>query len=126
MVFCMIIAITGYPKAGKSTVGGVLAVRTGKELISTDQYIDSFSFSDTPSGIIEAISDKKDYIIEGVAVARMLKRGFNEKTWAPDKVYWVFGGETKNPISKSTFNAFKTWFDTSNLPYEIIWDLEQL
>lgn len=121
----MIVAITGYPNSGKSTVGNILASRTNLDLISTDQFIGQFTFAESPVKIIEAISDRKDYVIEGVTVARMLKYGFNQKSWKPDQVLWVVGGDQKNPISSSTFNAFKTWIDLSNGSYEIIWDISE-
>lgn len=121
----MIVAITGYPNSGKSTIGNILASRTNLDLISTDQFIGQFTFAESPVKIIEAISDRKDYVIEGVTVARMLKYGFNQKSWKPDQVLWVVGGDQKNPISGSTFNAFKTWIDLSNGSYEIIWDISE-
>lgn len=121
----MIVAITGYPNSGKSTIGNILASRINLDLISTDQFIGQFTFAESPVKIIEAISDRKDYVIEGVTVARMLKYGFNQKSWKPDQVLWVVGGDQKNPISSSTFNAFKTWIDLSNGSYEIIWDISE-
>ena len=122
----MIIAITGYPKAGKSTAGSIIAKRKGFKLISTDNYIDKFTFAETPIKLIEEMRGEKDYVIEGVAVSRMLKYGLGDTVWTPDQVFWVFGGEVKNPISKSTFNAFENWVKNSDKPYNIIWDLGEL
>jgi hypothetical protein len=121
----MIIAITGYPKSGKSVLGAVLAKRKDMELISTDSFINKYGFLESPTAIINELADKKDYIIEGVTVARMLKHGHIQKTWAPDRTMWVVGGERSNPISKSTFNAFQTWVSDAKKSHEFIWDIKE-
>ena len=118
----MIIAITGYPKAGKSTLANRVAEKYNLELIHTDDYIDQFPFKDVPLELITRFENKNDFVIEGVQVSRMLKYGFK-----PSKAYWVFGGQCDNPISKTVFNAFSKYVSEVSInEYEIVYDIDNI
>ena len=108
-----VVAVTGYPGSGKTTFAKAL----GLWRISTDDYINNWEFLEMPKKMIEhiemlAASDDEPIVIEGVLVARMLRKG-----WKPNTVIWIEGGDPDNPISVSTEIAFDDWEKQGNTYY---------
>lgn len=70
----MILAIGGGPRAGKSTLGEQLALRSGTALLRTDDMI-PLGWSECSAAIAARIlTARADLIVEGVAVWRALRK----------------------------------------------------
>lgn len=67
------IIIAGSSRTGKSVLANELKRKLGIKLISTDSYINSFSWSDTPEAIINDIKDLDSYILEGIQCGRVIR-----------------------------------------------------
>ena len=65
------IAIAGAPKCGKTTLA--MTVRD-RPVLSTDSYM-HIDWGDVPPIVIDAVKDMPRFIIEGVQVARCLRKG---------------------------------------------------
>jgi adenylate kinase family enzyme len=121
------IAIAGRCRVGKTTLAEKLAEKTGLELIRTDDYIDNVSFDANPMFVIDKLKDMKHqgYIVEGVQVARMLRKGLRLDIWQPDTVIIV-----ENPLSPiqrrhagiATMNrrALDEWLDKKSNDVRVI------
>lgn len=83
------IAIVGRPKVGKTTLANKLAKELDIALFHTDDSIGKVSFTDAHNHWIEQLRDKESYIVEGVQVSRMLRKGHSEGSWKPDKLIIV-------------------------------------
>jgi broad-specificity NMP kinase len=70
----MKIAITGYPNSGKSTLADLLHLITGAEVMRTDSLLDTHDWSELSQAVSEWFEIDSDWIIEGVAVPRALRK----------------------------------------------------
>lgn len=70
----MRIAITGYPKAGKSTLAAQLAKQSGAKVLHTDDLIGSHDWPALSEAVSHWFDAPGDWIIEGVAVPRALRK----------------------------------------------------
>jgi len=103
------IAITGYPGSGKTTFANDLAKKSKTKVLHTDDFIKAVPFKDIPEHLIAIVKVAKPDIIEGVQVARMLRKGHRDKTFSADTVIWVEGGNEGNKISAMVAKAFEEW-----------------
>lgn len=72
-----IIAIAGRPGIGKTTLAEKISKSFGHKVISTDKFIERSSFKESPEIIMSAVDkETENLVVEGVQVARMLKKGF--------------------------------------------------
>ena len=111
----MITAITGLPGSGKTTYSNTLE----GVIFHTDDYIDQCSFKDFPHFMISLLEDVEGpYTIEGVQVARMLRTGYREGIWTPDKVILMKGGNHKNKIASTVTKSFMDWVKESGKDYQ--------
>lgn len=83
------IAIAGRPGVGKTTLAKKLAEQMGLRLYHTDDLIGVVPFKDANDAMIKQLSDKESFIVEGVQVARMLRKGHRDQTFKPDKLIIV-------------------------------------
>ena len=65
------IAIAGGPKAGKTSLASELADR---QVYHTDDFKE-LSWKDQPGIIIQLLKDKSRFVVEGIQVARALRKG---------------------------------------------------
>lgn len=65
------IAIAGGPRAGKTTLA--MGVRD-RPVLSTDSYM-SIDWENVPEVVNDAVSELPEFILEGVQVARCLRKG---------------------------------------------------
>lgn len=70
----MILAIAGGPRSGKTTLATELALRSGTALLSTDDLI-GLGWSEASQAVAaRMLTATADLIVEGVAVARALRK----------------------------------------------------
>lgn len=65
------IGIAGAPRTGKTTLS---KKATNRPVVGTDAYMD-MDWADIPHRMIEDVADKQTFLIEGVQVARALRKG---------------------------------------------------
>ena len=65
------IAIVGGPKVGKTTLGACVIDR---RVLHTDEFMTK-DWGDQPQLILEALADEDRFVVEGVQVARALRKG---------------------------------------------------
>jgi len=101
------IAIVGRPKVGKTTLAKKMAKELDLNLIHTDDIIGDVSFIDADKHMIEKVRDQESYIVEGVQVSRMLRRGEKEGSWKPDKLIIVDATHKVKPKHKGLASLCK-------------------
>ena len=87
-----IIAIAGFPLAGKTTLAKELAEESGHEAISTDHLLAiELSWSDISQLTADWFDSLDEVIIEGVAVPRALRKWLSthDEGKPCDTVYWL-------------------------------------
>ncbi len=87
-----IIAIAGFPLAGKTTLAKELAEELGREAISTDHLLAiELSWSEISQVTSEWFDNMNDVIIEGVAVPRAQRKWLDTHDQGKpcDTVYWL-------------------------------------
>lgn len=70
----MKVMVSGPPGAGKTTVSTELAVGSGTQLFHTDDLIDVCPWGEDSRFVADEWMSKDDFIIEGCAVARSLRK----------------------------------------------------
>lgn len=144
------IVVIGGPRTGKTTYATKLArqlrvhlASTGKHTenpeglvsvknygkVSTDDYVDKYSYPDLPAKVIEDLRKMDNFVLEGTQAARVLRRWLREAPDEPklDKTL-VFLGRPwvkRNPRQEATAKGVKTvWRDLEpmlkrhGVPYE--------
>jgi hypothetical protein len=72
------IAITGGPNSGKSRLAALLQpFRDGAPMICTDTWKDTVPFLDVPDVALAECRGHERFTVEGVQVARMLRKGLD-------------------------------------------------
>lgn len=79
----MIVAIAGGPRTGKTTLGLVMALRSGTELLSTDCLIALGWSGASQAAAARMLTTTGDLIVEGVAVARALRKALGQTDRRP-------------------------------------------
>ncbi len=88
----MIVAIAGGPGAGKTTLGTAWALRSGTELLSTDSLIHLGWSGASQAVAARMLTADGDLIVEGVAVARALRKALAQTAGRPcDRLVLVMG-----------------------------------
>lgn len=67
------VAIVGPPKSGKTTIANKIKDRF---VLCTDDFMGE-AWEDVPDFVINALKDKKRFVVEGVQVARALRKGLD-------------------------------------------------
>lgn len=79
----MIVAIAGGPRTGKTTLATELALRSGTAVLHTDALI-WLGWSQASQAVAAAIlTARGDLIVEGVAVARALRKALDQADGRP-------------------------------------------
>lgn len=88
----MILAIAGGPGAGKSTLAEQLALRSGTEIVRTDDLI-GLGWSQASQAVAaRMLTASGDLIVEGVAVGRALRKALDQTDGRPcDRLIVVAG-----------------------------------
>ncbi len=87
-----IIAIAGFPLAGKTTLAKELAEESGHEAISTDHLLAiELGWSEISQVTSEWFDNMNDVVIEGVAVPRALRKWLDthDQGMPCEKVIWL-------------------------------------
>lgn len=79
----MIVAIAGGPGAGKTTLGTALSLRSGTALLSTDALIGLGWSEASQATAARMLTASADLIVEGVAVARALRKALGQTAGRP-------------------------------------------
>lgn len=79
----MIIAIAGGPRTGKTTMGEAMALRSGTALLSTDTLIHLGWSEASQAAAARMLTARDDLIVEGVAVARALRKAIDQSDVRP-------------------------------------------
>ena len=66
--------ITGWPRSGKSTLAGQLAIEQGLSPIATDSLMTTHSWSEASEAISYWFDEPSPWIIEGVVIPRALRK----------------------------------------------------
>ena len=74
----MRIAITGGPRTGKTVAARAVSLATGLPLVSTDDFI-ALGWSQASQHVADLLADNAPRIIEGVAVARALRKALRDR-----------------------------------------------
>ncbi len=144
------IVVIGSPRTGKTTYAtklakelGVHLASTGKRTeqpdglasvknygkVSTDDYLDRYSYPELPAKIIADLRQMKDFVLEGTQAARVLRRWLREAPDEPqlDKTL-VFMGRPwvkRSPKQEATAKGVRTtWRELEpmlkrlGIPYE--------
>lgn len=84
------IAIAGVPRAGKTTLGTLIADSIGAELRSTDDLID-LGWSEASQAASEMFNEDASFVMEGVAVPRALRKWLraNPEGKPVDEIRWM-------------------------------------
>lgn len=77
------ILIIGGPRCGKTTYARDLSMRTGVDTEHYDWLIDRYDWSEISDMIAEGLSDKGDWIREGVAAVRGLRKWLKRNDGIP-------------------------------------------
>lgn len=98
------IAITGGPKAGKSTLAALVKTRP---IIHTDDFA-KLGWSEASAAVVKHCNELPPYfLVEGVAVPRALRKGLKV-----DCVIWLVGAhDTLTVPQESMAKACKTVFE---------------
>lgn len=74
----MRIAIVGGPRTGKTQAARAVALATGLPLVSTDDFI-QLGWSQASQHVADLLADGAPRVIEGVAVARVLRKALRDR-----------------------------------------------
>jgi len=106
----MIVAVAGFPGAGKTYTADAWVAEAGATVVRTDDWT-SLAWIAQPGAVLEALRNVSAdvVIVEGVTVPRLLKRG-----WTPDLVVWVehpdTDGESRHrAIRGSIMSSWRQW-----------------
>jgi len=79
----VILAIAGGPRSGKTTLATELALRSGTALLSTDDLI-GLGWSEASQAVAaRMLTASADLIVEGVAVARAIRKALAQAAGRP-------------------------------------------
>lgn len=84
------IAIAGWPRAGKSTFAEDLAKRHKLEVKHTDDLIGKFEWSELSEEVSRWFDEPGDWIIEGMAVPRALRKWRERNPGAEPPIDMIF------------------------------------
>jgi adenylate kinase family enzyme len=79
----VIVAIAGGPRTGKTTLGEAMALRSGTEMLSTDRLIALGWSEASQATAARMLTASADLIVEGVAVARALRKALGQTDGRP-------------------------------------------
>lgn len=79
----MIIAIAGGARTGKTTLGTAMALTSGTALLSTDSLIPLGWSEASQAAAARILTTQSDLIVEGVAVARALRKALAQSNQRP-------------------------------------------
>jgi dephospho-CoA kinase len=109
----MKIVITGYPNSGKSTLANILVLATGSfNLLQTDKLLETHDWSDLSAAVSEWFDKPGNWIIEGVAAPRAIRKWRakhpNAKPPFDMFIYMRRGFETYRPGQRAMANGMDT------------------
>jgi len=82
--------VCGVPRAGKTTLGLVLARAAGVTLGSTDNLIGTHDWSEASAEAALWLGREGSYVLEGVAMVRALRKFLEKSDAKPcDRVIWM-------------------------------------
>lgn len=121
-------AIVGLPGCGKTTLAKAMQAEfVGWDLLHTDDFADlpwDVQADHAMLALPRIVQPR--YIVEGITVARMLRKGFD-----PDVVIWILGGRKLPGMQKLVDNGLDAYGGRIvTLPYRpsldaALWALEQ-
>jgi len=100
------VAIAGLPNAGKTFITD----RASEHYkFHTDDFVHQYDWLSLPQGVIDAIGDKDQWLVEGMQVPRLLKRGLK-----PELVVWMDNPKVRlSPkqagLGRQMWKAFEDW-----------------
>lgn len=89
------IVIIGMPRAGKTTLSNKL---NRHNTVHTDDFIDEWSWDETPEKLIDNYGHLYEYCIEGVQGYRLLRTGLRDGSFEPEVV--VICQSSSPPLKK--------------------------
>ena len=99
------VAICGGPKTGKTTLSNTIPHEL---VVHTDEYM-NLSWEEVPPAIIARLTGCPSFVIEGVQVPRVLRKGLEvdcvvylERTWLPLT-------PPQRSLTKACFTVFGEW-----------------
>lgn len=103
------LAIAGGPRTGKTTLAGRLI---GRSQVHTDDFM-ALPWAEVPEATIAACSSHQCFVVEGVQVARALRKGLEV-----DAVIWmgrpmVTLSDGQASMAKGVYTVFQEWVTTN-------------
>lgn len=104
------VAIAGGPKTGKSTLAQKMA--GARHVLSTDSFIDTTAFEDVPDEVAKALAGFDEFVVEGVQVARCLRRGLQVDVVVVLEEEFEELSKERAAMAKGCRTVFDEWLDT--------------
>ena len=106
------IAIVGGPKVGKTTLAST--INDGRMVLSTDDFMD-IDWPDQPYAILDALRREAVWCVEGIQVARALRKGLQPDCVVLLTVPHVELTTKQAALTKAVGKWFRDWLGTAKL-----------
>ena len=117
------IVIVGPPDSGKTTLSKRL--NGTREIIHTDDFIDDIPWQYMPEFLVDMLSEKDKFVIEGCQCFRLIKKGMMSGEFMPDIVIHMRGsGGVSHKQSVFIDTLYNSWYEFINMNHKAGYPIE--